>query len=263
MDTTGIYTIASVVPDIDQFMTYFPIPGYGIVPVNSFLIHGNEPVLVDTNLKMLEYQFIASLEKIINPTEIKWVWLTHTDPDHLGNLQRVLNLLVNARLVTTYIGMGKLALHQLPIDKVYLLNPGQVLSAGDRQLMCIVPPTYDAPETTGILDIKSSTCFTADCFGAVLKEPAERASAISSSILREGLKTWATIDAPWLIDIDRDKFGKKISAFRNFNVQNILSSHLPAAHNMTDTLLEYLSEACKAPPFEGPDQTAMEKIMLW
>ena len=34
--------------DIEVLTSNFPIPGYGLVPINAFVIKGSEPVLVDT-----------------------------------------------------------------------------------------------------------------------------------------------------------------------------------------------------------------------
>ena len=33
---------------IDVITTDFPIPGYGQIPINAFVLHGEEPILVDT-----------------------------------------------------------------------------------------------------------------------------------------------------------------------------------------------------------------------
>ena len=35
-------------PDIEVLTSNFPIPGYGLVPINAFVIKGSEPILVDT-----------------------------------------------------------------------------------------------------------------------------------------------------------------------------------------------------------------------
>ncbi|QKQ26676.1 MBL fold metallo-hydrolase [Candidatus Reidiella endopervernicosa] len=92
------------------------------------------------------------MRSVVDPKDLRWIWITHADMDHLGNLEAVLSEATNARIVTTYIGMAKMGLHGLPLVRVFLLNPGQSLNVGDRQLMAVKPPTYDAPETTGLLD---------------------------------------------------------------------------------------------------------------
>lgn len=250
-----------VAADISSIVSYLPVPGYGVLPVNAFVIHAEQPVLVDTGLASLGDDFMRELRSVINPEELRWIWITHADMDHLGNYQAVLAAAPHARVVTSYIGMAKMSLHGLPIDRVFLLNPGQQLSVGDRRLLAVKPPTYDAPETTGLFDPKSSSLISADSFGALLEKPFETAAEISQNALREGCTLWSTIDAPWLGMIDPDKFGKTLLEIDNLNASTLLSSHLPAADNMTKDLLAILAEAYKAPAFVGPDQQALENMM--
>jgi flavorubredoxin len=54
----------------------------------------------------------------------------------------------------------------VPLDRVYLLNPGRSLDVGDRTLTAFRPPLYDSPATVGFYDDRSQTCFSSDCFGA-------------------------------------------------------------------------------------------------
>ena len=58
----------------------------GYVPVNSFLIKAKEPVLVDTGLGQDRDQFMKALESVIDPKDLKWIWLTHDDSDHTGSI---------------------------------------------------------------------------------------------------------------------------------------------------------------------------------
>ena len=41
-------TTYTAAPGIDVLTSSFPIPGFGLVPINAFVLHGPEPVLVDT-----------------------------------------------------------------------------------------------------------------------------------------------------------------------------------------------------------------------
>jgi len=248
-------------PDTHAIVSCLPVPGFGVLPVNAFVIHGREPVLVDTGMAALRTQFMAQLRAVLDPRELRWIWITHTDPDHLGNLEAVLAEAPHARVVTTYLGMGKMGLLQLPLERVFLLNPGQRLNIGDRQLTAIRLPTFDAPETTGLFDSKTRTLFSADCFGALLDGPAETAAEISPDTLRDGCVAWATVDAPWLELVDPASFKRELEAIFKLDPATILSAHLPPATGMTATLLEYLSLAREAPRFVGPDQLALEQLM--
>jgi flavorubredoxin len=250
-----------VAPGTTAINSYLPVPGFGVLPVNAFVIRSQEPVLVDTGLAALQTEFLRELHSVLDPEDIRWIWITHADADHVGNLKAILAEAPNARVVTTYLGMGKMAMQSLPLDRVYLLNPGQSLNVGDRKLRAIAPPTFDAPETTGLFDEKTATLFSADSFGALLEKPSENASDINSEMLREGCMSWATVDSPWLSIIDPAKFADRLGEIEKLNANTILSAHLPPAKGVTRQLLDYLMEAHRAPAFIGPDQQALEKMM--
>ena len=96
-------------------------------------------------------------------------WLTHTDFDHIGNLNQLLAENPQLRVITTFLGVGIMSLSApLPMDRVYLLNPGQKITVGDRTITGIKPPAFYNPSTTGFYDGKSGVFFSAGCFGALL-----------------------------------------------------------------------------------------------
>jgi len=262
MDKPTMFEPYRATQDIDALPSYFPIPGLGLVPINAFVLHAAETVLVDTGLILLSDEYVEALSSVISLEELRWLWLTHTDPDHIGSLHRLLEEAPNLRVVTTFIGVGKMSLFRpLPLDRVYLLNPGQSLSVGDRTLTAMRPPTYDAPETTGFFDPKSGAFFSADSFGALMSEPAGSAEDMEPEDLRRGMVTWTTLDSPWLHSIDIDRFLVTLNGVRDLSPEVILSSHLPVARGMTDTLLGHLATAATAEPFVGPDQPALEAIL--
>jgi glyoxylase-like metal-dependent hydrolase (beta-lactamase superfamily II) len=253
---------AKVAPDTHALTCYLPVPGAGILPAKAHLIRARQPVLVDTGPAAVREPLMDALRELMDPAELCWIWLTHVDADHVGNLAEVLRLAPRARVVTTFLGMGKLNMHGLPVDRVYLLNPGQELDAGDRRLRALRPPTYDAPETTGLLDTASGALFTADSFGALMSESADTAAAIPPDALRDGMATWTQVDSPWLGMVDEHAFGKALKGVRDLNPSTVLSSHLPPADaGMLDTLIECMAAARKAPAFVGPDQAALEHMM--
>jgi len=248
--------------DISVLSATLPIPGFGVLPVNSYVINSSQPVLVDTGLAALEQRFLAELGKIIDPVDLRWIWITHADADHLGNLAAVLAAAPQARVVTTYLGMGKMGMLGLPLERMYLLNPGQALDVGDRSLTAVAPPVFDAPETCGLFDPAAQALFSADCFGALLEQAGETAAEIHPDALETGCISWATVDAPWLHGIDPAKFREALGQLRRLNAKSILSAHLPPAHGMTDRLLDYLALAPQATRFVGPDQAMLERLMV-
>jgi flavorubredoxin len=247
---------------IHVLTTYGPIPGFGILPINAFVLKAKEPVLVDCGLISEQDEFMAALSSVIDPQELKWLWITHTDRDHVGNFQKLLEEVPHLRVITTYLGAGKMSLSSpLPMDRVYFLNPGQSLHVGDRRLIAVQPPVFDAPETTGFFDSKSGALFSSDCFGAIMSSPSEDARDIPHQELAEMGTIWATIDAPWIHNINRTLFSKALDQIRELSPSIILSSHLPAAPGMTMQLLKTLASVPDAKPFTGPDQEALQRML--
>jgi flavorubredoxin len=250
-------------PDIEVLTSNFPIPGYGLVPINAFVIKGAEPVLVDTGSVVESQEFMAALRSVINPTDLKWLWLTHTDFDHIGSLHQLLAESPQLLVITTFLGVGIMSLSApLPMDRICLVNPGQKITVGDRTLTAIKPPAFDNPCTTGFYDDKSGVFFSADCFGALLSEVPQNASDLSEQVLREGQVLWATVDSPWLHKVDSGAFAKELDGIRKMEPKMVLSSHLPAVPgDMTERLLASLAAAPTAQPFVGPDQAALEQML--
>jgi len=249
--------------DIDVITSNFPVPGMGLVPINAFVLHGAEPVLVDTGAVVESGEFMAALRGVIDPGDLRWIWLTHTDFDHIGSLQPLLDDNPQLRVITTFIGVGIMSLAApLPMDRLYLLNPGQTITVGERTLTAMKPPAFDNPVTTGFYDDRSGALFSSDCFGAMLDAVPERASDLTDDELRSGQIFWATVDSPWLHKTDRALLAREIDAIRAMDPTLILSSHLPAADRATtERLFTSLEAVPSATPFVGPDQAALEQML--
>jgi flavorubredoxin len=254
----------SPAPDIDVIPTIFEIPGYGFIPINAFLLKAKEPVLVDTGYTLESETFMDTLRSLIDPADLKWIYLTHTDHDHIGSLHSLLDEVPHLRVITTFLAVGKMTLHNpLPMDRVYFLNPGHSLDLGDRTIRAIKPPSFDAPETTGFYDDGSGTLFSSDCFGALLSSPPGQSAAdIPEQALKEGQTLWSTIDAPWLHKVDAGIFATELKKVNQIQPKLLLSSHLPAADGRSlSRFVDTLSAAPKAQPFVGPDQEGLQAML--
>ena len=260
---TDVVTVHRAAPGIDVLTSTVAIPGFGSLAVNAFVLHGAEPVLVDTGTVIGSDPFMETLRTVIDPAALRWIWLTHTDPDHIGSLTTLLDENAGLRVVTSFLGMGIMGLSApLPADRVHLVNPGQRLDVGDRTLTALRPPAFDHPITTGCFDDRSRTLFSSDCFGAVLPEVPVSAADLSAEELHRAQVLWASIDSPWLHGVRPDVLARELDAVRRLEPALVLSSHLPAAPgDMTDRLLGALGAVPTAEPFEGPDQSVLERML--
>ncbi len=248
---------------IDVISSSFPIPGFGFVPINAFVFHGPEPMLVDCGAVVETEAFLEVLGRVIDPAELRWIWLSHTDPDHTGALRPLLAMNPRIRLITTFLGAGILGLSApLPMDRIHLVNPGESIQVGNRQLTAVRPPAYDNPITTGFRDERSGALFCGDCFGALLQEVPDNAAALPAEELRAGQVQWGTMDSSWLHNVDRNRFQGELERYGALHPELVLSGHLPPAPGrMMGQLLESLATVPDAPAFVGPNQAQLEQML--
>jgi hypothetical protein len=259
--TTSCFTAT---PGVDVITTTAAIPTLGSNAINAFVLHGDEPVLVDTGTVAGAAEFMTALASVIDPAALRWIWLTHTDFDHIGSLAALLEANPKLRVITSFLGVGIMGLSAapLPMDRVHLVNPGQSVTVGDRRLTAVKPPVYDNPITTGFVDDRSGILFSSDCFGALLPAVPEDAADLDTHELQAGQVRWATIDSPWVHRVDRDAFGHALDQLRSIEPAMVCSSHLPPAPGaMLDLFVESLAMVPVAEPFVGPDHAALDAML--
>ncbi|MPY96072.1 MAG: MBL fold metallo-hydrolase [Acidimicrobiia bacterium] len=241
---------------------YLPVPGMGVLPAHAFVLDGPEPMLVDTGPGGAEAGFQEALASVVDPAELSWLWLTHTDPDHIGSLRWLIDAAPQMRVVTTYLAVGKLGMQlQVPLDRLLWVNPGTTVELNGRALHALRPPSFDAPETTAFFDATSGTLFSADTFGALLQQPTADAADIAAADLADGMVLWSTIDSPWVTYTDRAHFGRALDQVRALGARRVLSSHLPPAAAMAASLVENLARVPGCQPWTGPDQAALDQLL--
>jgi len=252
--------------DISAIRDEVDIPGLGVLPINAYVLHAEQPMLVDTGRPVEKKAFLDALGSAIDPADLRWIWLSHPDRDHMGALFDVLDLAPQARLVSTFAAVGYLTVEfDVPLPRAFLLNPGQALDLGDRKLHAFRPPLFDSPMTTGFYDDKTGTCFSSDCFGAPMPSMdaalVDDLGDVAADDVRNAQLLWASADSPWVHNIDVRKFAASYEHLRQWAPELLIGSHLPPARGQVDTMLDMLTHAPDAPQFVGPDQATLEMLL--
>jgi glyoxylase-like metal-dependent hydrolase (beta-lactamase superfamily II) len=253
-------------PDVTVLNDHMEVPTIGFLPVNAFVVHATEPVVVDTGLSLPDRGFMDALGSVIDPADVRWIWLTHPDRDHTGAIFDLLEAAPQAKVVTTFINVGIMSTGApLPMDRIHLINPGESFDVGDRKLTAFRPPLFDSPATVGFFDSKSGTCISSDCFGGpMMSEDLATTSDVRdvpADDLRSAQLLWATVDSPWVQRVDHDKFQASIDPIRAMDPSVICSSHLPPVVGGTAECLDMLAVAPLADPYVGPNQKALEEML--
>lgn len=250
MDAPTMFEPRGVSRDTDVLTAYVPVPGLGVLPISSYVVRAEQPVLIDCGIVALGDAFFRQIASHVALGDVRWIWLTHADPDHVGCLAQLLAAAPRAKLATHFLTAAKLGLwgHAIDPTRIRVIETGAALDLGDRRLVALAPPSFDSPETLAAFDTKSRFLFSADTFGALLHEPAESARDVPADALRDGLTVWAHIDAPWIAGVDAGTFARSLDLYRRLAPAVVLSSHLPPAPGMAERLFDLLVSARGAGP---------------
>ena len=133
---------------------------------NSFIIRGEKTALVDTSHEKFRQQYMETLTGEIDPKQIDYIIISHTEPDHSGLVKDVLALAPQAIVVGAKVAIQFLEnlIHQ-PFERLVVKN-GDKLDLGNGHIIEFVSaPNLHWPDTIFSYDSKSQVLFTCDAFG--------------------------------------------------------------------------------------------------
>jgi len=133
---------------------------------NSFLIRGEKTALVDTSHAKFRELYLETLKGQIDPAEIDYIVISHTEPDHSGLVKDVLELAPNATVVGAKVALAFLddLVHQ-PFERMQVKNGDQLDLGNGHVLEFVNAPNLHWPDTIFTYDHQSQVLFTCDAFG--------------------------------------------------------------------------------------------------
>ncbi|MEM9978866.1 MAG: FprA family A-type flavoprotein, partial [Cyanobacteria bacterium P01_D01_bin.2] len=134
---------------------------------NSYLVRGEKTALVDTSHAKFQQLYMDALKGLIDPKEIDYIVISHTEPDHSGLVKDVLDLAPQAVVVGAKVAVKFLEdlVHQ-PFES-QLVKSGDTLDLGnDHVLEFVSAPNLHWPDTIFTYDQKTGILYTCDAFGA-------------------------------------------------------------------------------------------------
>lgn len=239
-----------------------PVPGLGQLPVNAMVIRGEQPMILDTLAIVHRDAFLKDVFQIVEPNDVRWLFLSHEDRDHSGAIMQILDRCPNAKLITTFLGLGKLGEEfSIPLDRVYLLNDGETLDAGDRKLTAIRPPLYDSSATRGIWDPKTSVYYAADCFGVVTEEVPDFVDEMGDDEFETGYYWMNRANHIWFQHIRRDAIEEAADRIKALGAKTVVSGHGPSERKNPDRMIDMIRRIVDMEPVEMPNQAQFEAML--
>jgi flavorubredoxin len=230
-----------------------------VIPVNTMVIRAARPVVIDTGMPAHRRQFLDDVFALVDPARIGWVFLSHADVDHVGNLGALLGratqaiLLVDRALATPLARRFGLAHH-----RVQPVHDGERVDVGDRTLTVVGPPVYDAIETHGLFDPTTGVYWSADSFGTLLRRPVSTVDRLHRGDWQEGIAAFDHYTAPWLATVDGRAHQRSVDTIEGLGASVIAGAHTPAivGHHVHQAI----TATRRSPTAPVPDDDRLEQI---
>jgi len=160
-DTTAIRSLDW---DRDRFDIEFGLQNG--TTYNSFLIRGEQTALVDTSHEKFRQLYFDTLTGLINPKEIDYLIISHTEPDHSGLVKDLLQMAPDITVVASKVAIQFLEdlVHQ-PFKRRIVKNGDRLDLGNGHEFEFVIAPNLHWPDTIFSFDHKTKILFTCDAFG--------------------------------------------------------------------------------------------------
>lgn len=163
--TDSIFYIGANDTDIDLFESKYPVKNG--VSYNSYVIMDEKVTVMDTIDARATDVWLTNLLETLSGRDIDYLVISHLEPDHAANIEKLALLYPNMQLV----GNAK-TFAMLPqffsldtTDRQILVADGETLSLGKHTLQFFIAPMVHWPEVMVTYEQTEKILFSADAFG--------------------------------------------------------------------------------------------------
>jgi NADH oxidase (H2O-forming) len=133
---------------------------------NSYFINADKKVLVETAKEKFWDVYYQKILQVVDPKDIDYIVLNHTEPDHSGCLKYLIEIAPKA----TIVGSGQALNYLQDITgkqfKSLKVKDGDTLDLGNKTLKFIGAPNLHWPDSIYTYLVEDGLLFTCDSFGA-------------------------------------------------------------------------------------------------
>jgi flavorubredoxin len=199
--------------------------------LNSMVIRAAQPVIVDTGMITRRMEWFEDVFSLVPPHEVRWIFVTHNDSDHSGNLVEALERCPNAMVVTSHGESYRTnASFDIPLERMRMVDDGDDFHVGDRTLRALRPPVYDSPYTRGLFDPTTRVYYASDAFCAPNpEEPVDWVEDIPAARWEDEMARFHHVSlCPWISMVDRALFKAEVDKLAALDIGVLVGAHSPA-----------------------------------
>jgi flavorubredoxin len=251
----------------DTWVVHSVQPALGqplFVYLNSMVIKGAEPMIVDTGTIANRDQWLDDVFSLVDPVDVRWIFLSHDDVDHTGNLDEAMSACPNAQLVCNWAMVERHTnCFDFPLERCRWIMDGDDLDIGDRTLRALRPPVYDSPTTRGLFDMSTGVYWAVDTFATPLPDPALGIADLEPDFWQFGLTLFALgAVSPWLSMVDTAKYDRYVDRVQKLDITTIAACHTPVIEGpYIERAFATVRSLPTVDPPPMPDQSVLDEIV--
>lgn len=161
----GVYWVGVQDPDLKVFDIIMETE-FG-TSYNAYLIKGSDQVaLIETVKAHFLPEYIANLQELVKLQDINYLILNHTEPDHAGSVEQLLQMIPGLTVVAHPTALEFLSeITNSTFNSIPVGNRAE-LSLGDKQLQFITAQLLHWPDTIYTYVKEDKLLFSCDSFGS-------------------------------------------------------------------------------------------------
>lgn len=188
---------------------------------NAYLLRTEKPTIIDTVDMQFGREFVEYLSELIDPKEIQYIVINHTEPDHSGGLAALAGRAPNATIVCTEPAVNELKeMYKLHSRNFLIVKDGDTLDIGGKTLMFKETPYLHTEETMITYCMEDKILFPCDIFSTHVANDSFFADEAGFDITEDFIGYYNAIIHP-----HRRYVRTLISALQDLDVQMIAPSH--------------------------------------
>ncbi|MCM3588196.1 FprA family A-type flavoprotein [Mesobacillus maritimus] len=132
---------------------------------NAYLLKTEKPTLIDTVDMEFGREFVEYLSEMIDPEELQYIVINHTEPDHSGGMAALAGRATNATIVCTEPAVKELKeMYKLHSRDFLVVHDGDTLDIGGKTLLFRETPYLHTEETMITYCVEDKILFPCDIF---------------------------------------------------------------------------------------------------
>lgn len=154
--------VTEIAPDVFRLSAYHPQANFQF---NSFLVRGDQPVLIHTNTRGFFTDIVEAASSLIDVSTLRWIGFSHFEADECGSLNDWIKAAPDALPVCSFVG-ARTSVGDFSDRQPTVLSPEERIETGRHSIRMIetrhLPHGWDA---CLFFEENDRTLFCSDLFG--------------------------------------------------------------------------------------------------